>query len=155
MIPLRETQYPWIIGLRSYYWFVSGILGLAAIQRLSSTSFEIDADVMIIVSGLGIIVKIFIVSVLHGSKCGGHSYPQIYKTKNFLRKNLSSCSLILRIFGNVSISVTLLGASLIIKYYPRKNFNQSYSVYGVTVLLTTVPILRDIIRILMEDSNVQ
>lgn len=39
-------------------WVITGILVYAAVQRVISMDFEVEADTMIIVAGLGVVINI-------------------------------------------------------------------------------------------------
>ena len=45
-------------------WVVTGILVLMAIQRLVSGKYDIDAPIMLITAGVGVIVNIMLVKLI-------------------------------------------------------------------------------------------
>lgn len=46
-------------------WVLTGVLVYAAIQRVITMDFEVDADIMIIISAIGVIMNIMSVSFHH------------------------------------------------------------------------------------------
>ncbi|XP_052842670.1 proton-coupled zinc antiporter SLC30A2 isoform X2 [Drosophila gunungcola] len=63
-------------------WLLTSLLVVVAIQRIYSQDFELNVDMMMVISGIGIAINIVMVFVLHGSwfvgnghgHCHGHSH---------------------------------------------------------------------------------
>ena len=55
-------------------WVLTGVLVYAAVLRVVSMDFEVDADIMIIVAAVGVVMNIVLGLVLHGPGGHGHSH---------------------------------------------------------------------------------
>ncbi|KAH8356913.1 hypothetical protein KR084_005475 [Drosophila pseudotakahashii] len=52
-----------IVGI----WFLTTLLVVVAVQRIYSQDFELDVDMMMVISGIGIAINIVMMFILHGS----------------------------------------------------------------------------------------
>ncbi|XP_044248641.1 proton-coupled zinc antiporter SLC30A2 isoform X1 [Drosophila takahashii] len=52
-----------IVGI----WFLTTLLLIVAVQRIYSQDFELDVDMMMVISGIGIAINIVMMFILHGS----------------------------------------------------------------------------------------
>ncbi|EDV59866.1 zinc transporter 8 [Drosophila erecta] len=66
-------------------WFVTFLLVVVAIQRIYSQDFELNADMMMLISGIGIAINIVMMFVLHGSwfvSGNGHGHSHSHSHGN-------------------------------------------------------------------------
>ncbi|KAL1418661.1 hypothetical protein MTO96_025698 [Rhipicephalus appendiculatus] len=124
-----------------FIWVLTGILVYTAVQRIYHDDYDIDADIMLIVSGTGVAMNIIMGLVLHGCcPCagmsqhghnhglGGHSHGRSSERPN------------------INIRAAFI------------HYNSQYKIadpictfiFSALVLFTTVSILRDAVFILME-----
>ncbi|EDW89826.1 zinc transporter 2-like [Drosophila yakuba] len=66
-------------------WFVTTLLVVVAVQRIYSQDFELNADMMMLISGIGIFINIVMMFVLHGSwfvSRNGHGHSHSHNHEN-------------------------------------------------------------------------
>ena len=114
-------------------WVVTGILVYLAIQRLINTEFDINAKVMLITSGIGVIINIVMGLTLHqhghshGGLSGhshgasdaeshpllshGHSHNQLHE-----RENINVRAAFVHVMGDLIQSTGVFTAALVIYF---------------------------------------
>uniref|UniRef100_A0A3B4X0D0 Probable proton-coupled zinc antiporter SLC30A3 n=1 Tax=Seriola lalandi dorsalis TaxID=1841481 RepID=A0A3B4X0D0_SERLL len=123
-------------------WIVTGALVYLATERIVRNDYEIDGHVMLVTSGCAVIVNI--IPVAHGhahTLLGGHG-------------NTSVRAAFIHVVGDLLQSVGVMVAAIIIYFRPEYKVADPICtfLFSVFVLCTTVTILRDVFRILMEGS---
>nr|CAD7397813.1 unnamed protein product [Timema poppensis] len=148
------------LGSVAIIWVMVGIFIYMASLRVMQQDFTIDADTMIILSAVGVIINIFMGVVLHGT-CGclrsalhghshgnshGHSHGATSKT------NINVRAALIHVIGDFIQSVGVLVAALVIKFYPEAKLADPICTFAFSgmVLVTTIPILGETFNILME-----
>uniref|UniRef100_A0A915DK42 Uncharacterized protein n=1 Tax=Ditylenchus dipsaci TaxID=166011 RepID=A0A915DK42_9BILA len=159
-------------------WVLTSLLVYMAIKRIVEADYEVDADVMMLTATLGVAFNLVIGALLHFSKSrAGHSHfgmPAGHKhshdsscsstssgscesIEKGLEKgahkhvNLNIRAAFVHVLGDLVQSIGVLIAALIIKFTgfaladPICTF-----LFGFLVLLTTIPVLRDTVQVLME-----
>jgi zinc transporter 2 len=167
-------------------WVATGILVYMAIERCIHQSFEVKPTEMIIVASCGVLFNIVMFFVLHANTCGnsishhghshrgnhGHSHnDDVLVVDNTSRhnhedvvkqtislNNINVQAAIIHVIGDFVQSVGVLLAAILIKIKPECKLADPICtfVFSVLVMITTITIMRDIIRVLMEGvpSNV-
>ncbi|XP_069940870.1 proton-coupled zinc antiporter SLC30A2 isoform X2 [Cherax quadricarinatus] len=145
-------------------WVITGILVYAAIQRVISMEFEVEADTMIIVSALGVVINIILGVVLHAGSGGhghshgglGHSHSQSGRGASYdqdaSNNNINIRAAFIHVLGDLIQSIGVLIAAYIIRFYPQYKVADPICtfIFSVLVMITTVPILKDLGTVLME-----
>uniref|UniRef100_A0A673CB51 Probable proton-coupled zinc antiporter SLC30A3 n=2 Tax=Sphaeramia orbicularis TaxID=375764 RepID=A0A673CB51_9TELE len=150
-------------------WIVTGALVYLAIERIVRNDYEIDGHVMLITSGCAVIVNIVMAYILHHSTtfhAHGSGYHQIDEngqspvshghshTLLSGHGNTSVRAAFIHVVGDLLQSVGVMVAAIIIYFRPEYKVADPICtfLFSVFVLCTTVTILRDVFRILMEGS---
>lgn len=145
-----------------FIWVLTGILVYTAAQRIYHDDYDIDANIMLIVSGTGVAMNIFMGLVLHGCcPCAGitqhghthglgtHGHGQRQPTE---RTNINIRAAFIHVLGDLLQSIGVLISAYVIKYNPQYKIADPICtfIFSALVLFTTVSILRDAVFILME-----
>ncbi|XP_041814992.1 zinc transporter 2 [Chelmon rostratus] len=148
-------------------WIVTGALVYLAIERIVRNDYEIDGHVMLVTSGCAVIVNIIMAYILHHSTtfhAHGSGYHQIDEdgrspvghSHSLLsgHGNTSVRAAFIHVVGDLLQSVGVMVAATIIYFRPEYKVADPICtfLFSVFVLCTTVTILRDVFRILMEGS---
>ncbi|XP_061603045.1 zinc transporter 2 [Cololabis saira] len=150
-------------------WIVTGALVYLAIERIVRNDYEIEGHVMLVTSGCAVIVNIVMAYILHHSTSvhpHGSGYHQIDEngqspighghTHALLgdHGNASIRAAFIHVVGDLLQSVGVMVAAIIIYFRPDCKVADPICtfLFSVFVLCTTVTILRDVFRILMEGS---
>ncbi|CAL4112296.1 unnamed protein product, partial [Meganyctiphanes norvegica] len=161
-------------------WVITGILVYAAVERVISMDFEVEADTMIIISALGVVINIILGVVLHAGGGHGHSHGGFSghnhshghshsggnqnsststsgtagENANNPNRNLNIRAAFIHVIGDLIQSIGVLIAAYVIRYYPEYKIADPICtfIFSVLVVFTTVPILRDLSHILMEGA---
>ncbi|KAL7980487.1 hypothetical protein Chor_001641 [Crotalus horridus] len=134
-------------------WVVTGVLVYLAVERLISDNYEIEGDAMLITSGCAVAVNIMMGIILHQSGHGhshhGHSHSHKEGTQN-----TSVRAAFIHVVGDLVQSIGVLVAAIIIYFKPEYKYVDPICtfVFSILVLGTTLSILRDVIRVLMEGT---
>eukprot|EP00096_Caligus_rogercresseyi_P008721 TRINITY_DN2816_c0_g1_i1.p1 TRINITY_DN2816_c0_g1~~TRINITY_DN2816_c0_g1_i1.p1 ORF type:complete len:397 (+),score=115.08 TRINITY_DN2816_c0_g1_i1:2070-3260(+) len=127
-------------------WYVTGILLYLAIDRLFSMEFEVEPDIMMITGGIAVIFNLILGWVFHGQsssggKGGSHSHEHINIRAAFIH-----------VLGDLVQSIGVFIAAVIIKLWPEYKVADPICtlIFSIIVFCTTINILRDTLRILME-----
>uniref|UniRef100_A0A8C8E0R8 Probable proton-coupled zinc antiporter SLC30A3 n=2 Tax=Oryzias sinensis TaxID=183150 RepID=A0A8C8E0R8_9TELE len=150
-------------------WVVTGALVYLAIERIVQNDYEIEGHVMLATSGCAVIVNIIMAYILHHSTTlhpHGSGYHQIDEdgrspvnhghahTLLGGHSNTSVRAAFIHVIGDLLQSVGVMVAAIII--YVRPEYKVADPIctflFSLFVLCTTVTILRDVFRILMEGS---
>uniref|UniRef100_A0A674D9F1 Probable proton-coupled zinc antiporter SLC30A3 n=1 Tax=Salmo trutta TaxID=8032 RepID=A0A674D9F1_SALTR len=158
-------------------WIVTGVLVYLAIERIVKNDFEINSQAMLITSGCAVIVNIIMAYILHHSttfrpqRSGyqqidengqshlgpshshvghGHSHALLGHGHG----NTSVRAAFIHVLGDLLQSVGVLVAAIVIFYRPEYKVADPICtfLFSVFVLGTTITILRDVFRILMEGA---
>ncbi|KAK2889891.1 zinc transporter 2 [Channa argus] len=150
-------------------WIVTGALVYLAIERIVRNDYEIDGHVMLVTSGCAVIVNIIMAYILHHSTtfhAHGSGYHQIDEdgqspvtqghshTLLSGHGNTSIRAAFIHVVGDLLQSIGVMVAATIIYFRPEYKVADPICtfLFSVFVLCTTVTILRDVFRILMEGS---
>lgn len=135
-------------------WFITAILIWIAIQRIINQSYEVDAKIMLITSGLAILVNVIMgVQLGHGHSHGGsksageggsHSHDV----------NINVRAALIHVIGDVLQSIGVFVAALIIFFKPEWAIADPICtfLFSIIVLYTTFSILKDALLVLMEGT---
>ncbi|GFQ89884.1 zinc transporter 2 [Trichonephila clavata] len=129
-------------------WLLTGILLYAAVQRIISLDFDIDASIMVILAIIAMITNIVLGCILLFPGSSNKT-----EKKSLLRKHgMGLRSAFIHVLGDVAHGAGLLVASLVIYFVPEYKIADPICtvVFSVIVLITTLSILKDIILVLME-----
>ncbi|KAH1014605.1 hypothetical protein HUJ05_012454 [Dendroctonus ponderosae] len=132
-------------------WFLVGIFLVLALKRLYLEEYNIDANTMIIVASIGLLVNIIMGAVLHGI-CHGHSHgPQLQDPDNI---NVRAASA--HVLGDLVQSIGVLLAAVIIKIFPNAQAADPICtlIFSVIIIFTTARVGKDSIGLLMQGSPV-
>uniref|UniRef100_A0A3Q4BKQ1 Probable proton-coupled zinc antiporter SLC30A3 n=1 Tax=Mola mola TaxID=94237 RepID=A0A3Q4BKQ1_MOLML len=150
-------------------WIVTGALVYLAIERIVRNDYEIVGHVMLITSGCAVIVNIIMAYILHHSTTfhahgggyhqidGSGQSPEAHGHAHTLfgsQGNTSVRAAFIHVVGDLLQSVGVLVAATIIYLRPEYKVADPICtfLFSVFVLCTTVTILRDVFRILLEGS---
>ncbi|XP_068223401.1 proton-coupled zinc antiporter SLC30A2-like isoform X3 [Palaemon carinicauda] len=144
-------------------WLITGILVYAAVERVTSMDFEVESDVMIIVSALGVVINIILGVVLHtgsgghGHSHGGHGHSHGASSEqqsSGSNTNVNVRAAFIHIIGDLLQSIGVLIAAYVIKFYPDYKIADPICtfIFSVLVIVTTIPIMRDLSHVLMEGT---
>jgi len=132
-------------------WVVTGILVYLAIQRVLYQDYEINATVMLITSGIGVLVNIIMGCSLHqhGHSHGGGGHEHSHSKAE---ENINVKAAFIHVVGDFLQSLGVFVAALVIYFYPTWVIIDPICtfVFSVLVLLTTIKILKDTVSVLLE-----
>ncbi|XP_071446212.1 proton-coupled zinc antiporter SLC30A2-like [Hetaerina americana] len=150
----------------SIIWVLTGICVFLAVVRIKHQDFEIEADTMMIVSALGIIINIAMGVVLHAGCCNvrhlhghsHHSYSSSLELEDSLEsrqtrpRNINLRAAIIHVLGDLILSVGVFISAVVIKAYPSAKLADPICtfIFSALVILTTAPVVRDAVHVLME-----
>ncbi|XP_045717378.1 zinc transporter 8 isoform X1 [Phyllostomus hastatus] len=125
-------------------WAVTGVLVYLACERLLYPDYQIQATVMIIVSGCAVAANIVLSVILHQRR-PGHSHKEV-------QANASVRAAFVHTLGDLFQSISVLTSALIIYFKPDYKVADPICtfVFSVLVLASTVTILKDFSILLME-----
>jgi zinc transporter 2 len=134
-------------------WVVTGVLVYLAIERIVNASYEIDALLMLITSGVGFFINIVMGCSLHQH---GHSHGPGTREPGHSHKegNINVKAAFIHVIGDFLQSLGVLVAAIVIYFRPDLGIIDPICtlVFSVLVLATTIKILGDIVRVIMEDT---
>ncbi|XP_064470714.1 proton-coupled zinc antiporter SLC30A2-like isoform X2 [Ornithodoros turicata] len=142
-----------------FVWILTGILVYSAIRRIQYSDYEIDADVMLIVSGSSVAMNIVMGLVLNGCcPIGGaqrhhhHSHGLSSRVGHTEPSNINIKAALIHVLGDLLQSIGVLISAYIIKYKPQYKIADPICtfIFSALVMCTTIPIMRDAVIILME-----
>ncbi|XP_041096329.1 zinc transporter 2-like, partial [Polyodon spathula] len=120
-------------------WVVTGVLVYLAVQRILTEQYEIDGRVMLITSGCAVAVNVI----------EGHD------TSASPQQNPSVRAAFIHVIGDLLQSVGVLIAAYVIYFKPEYKIIDPICtfLFSLLVLATTITILRDVLRVLMEGRS--
>uniref|UniRef100_A0A182NBF8 Cation efflux protein cytoplasmic domain-containing protein n=1 Tax=Anopheles dirus TaxID=7168 RepID=A0A182NBF8_9DIPT len=129
-------------------WVVTAILFYLAVLRTINRDFELDGEVMLITSGLGILVNVIMGATLHHhghSHAGGGHHEE---------ENINVRAAFIHVLSDFVQSLGVFIAALVIYFKPDWNIIDPICtfVFSLLVLATTIAIMRDAIFVLMEGT---
>lgn len=133
-------------------WVVTAILFYLAVLRTIERDFELDGEVMLITSGLGILVNVIMGATLHhhghshaGGGAGHHHEEE---------ENINVRAAFVHVLSDFVQSLGVFIAALVIYFKPEWNIIDPICtfVFSLLVLITTIAIMRDAIVVLMEGT---
>ncbi|XP_066228592.1 proton-coupled zinc antiporter SLC30A8 isoform X1 [Saccopteryx leptura] len=125
-------------------WAVTGVLVYLACERLLYQDYQIQATIMIIVSGCAVIANILLSVILHQPH-PGHNHKAV-------QVNASVRAAFVHALGDLFQSLSVLTSALIIYFRPDYKVADPVCtfVFSVLVLASTVTILKDFSTLLMQ-----
>ncbi|XP_073339950.1 proton-coupled zinc antiporter SLC30A2-like [Pagrus major] len=149
-------------------WAVTTVLVLSAIQRITDGDYDIDSRIMLITSGCAVGVNVLMVLILHQSGAShGHSHGfssgRLQRDKQGQEHghhhghhhgNASVRAAFIHVVGDLVQSVGVLLAATIIHFWPEYKVADPICTFLFSLLVvgTTLPITKDVFRILMEGT---
>lgn len=152
-------------------WYVTGILTYLAIERLQTGVFEIHDNAMVAVASAAVVFNVTLGLCLHGMCCtkltGMHGHSHSHSGHDRLReegdvevvgqaeKHINIRAALIHVLGDLLQSIGVLFSSILIKI-----FGDSCKIvdpictllFACIVILTTLTVLRDTLRILLEGT---
>lgn len=133
-------------------WLLAGIFCVVAVGRLLKKEYDIDANTMLIVASIGVVVNILMGAVLHGM-CHTHSHSG--RTAHTHRtENINVRAAAAHIIGDLLQSIGVLIAAIIIKIFPSAQVADPICtlLFSMIVVYATLKVAYDAIQILLEAS---
>uniref|UniRef100_T1JHY7 Cation efflux protein cytoplasmic domain-containing protein n=1 Tax=Strigamia maritima TaxID=126957 RepID=T1JHY7_STRMM len=138
-----------------------------AVERIVNKTYDIEADIMLITSAVGVAVNIIMGFVLHcggghghshGGGSGGHvhnaghSHNEENDDKEKDSRNINVRAALIHVIGDFIQSIGVFIAALVIYFRPDLGIMDPICtfLFSVLVLITTINILKDVILVLME-----
>ena len=146
-------------------WVVTGILVYAAILRIMSGDYDVDANIMLITSGIGVGFNIIMGCSLHqhghahGSNSSGDAelengaHGHAHDVHGNEKENINVKAAFIHVIGDFVQSIGVFIAALIIKFTENslKIVDPICTLlFSVLVLATTISILKNTMHVLME-----
>ena len=143
-------------------WVVTGILVYMAVLRVITRDFEIEAGAMLITSGFGVLVNIFMGASLHqhGHSHGGAAAVdqerggegQGDQHGHSHSENINVKAAFIHVVGDFLQSLGVFIAALVIYFKPEWTIIDPICtfVFSILVLATTISILKNTLEVLME-----
>ncbi|KAL1767872.1 zinc transporter 8 isoform X1 [Sigmodon hispidus] len=126
-------------------WVVTGVLVYLACERLLYPDYQIQANIMIIVSGCAVAANIVITAVLHQRRHFDHNHKEV-------EANASVRAAFVHALGDALQSISVLISALIIYFKPDYKIADPVCtfIFSILVLVSTIMILKDFSILLME-----
>ncbi|XP_063217612.1 proton-coupled zinc antiporter SLC30A2-like isoform X2 [Bacillus rossius redtenbacheri] len=144
------------LGSVSLIWMMTGIFVFMAVQRIISEDFTIEANTMMIVSGIGVAFNIIMGLVLNGAceavrHAHAHSHAHAHPHAK-QQRSINVRAAIIHVLGDLIQSVGVLVSAIVIKFYPQAKLIDPVCtfLFSAVVLATTVTIVRETTHVLME-----
>lgn len=134
-------------------WFITAILIWLAVERIINKTYEVDAKIMLITSGLAILVNVIMgIQLGHGHSHGGSSSPQDGSHSHDVNINVRAA--LIHVIGDVLQSIGVFVAALVIYFKPEWAIADPICtfLFSIIVLYTTFSILKDALMVLMEGT---
>ncbi|ELW72723.1 zinc transporter 8 [Tupaia chinensis] len=125
-------------------WVVTGVLVYLAGERLLHPEYQIQATVMIIVSGCAVAANIVLTMILHQRHLGHN--------RREAQSNASIRAAFVHALGDLFQSISVLISALIIYFKPDYKIADPICtfIFSILVLASTITILKDFTILLME-----
>ncbi|XP_063591806.1 proton-coupled zinc antiporter SLC30A2-like [Penaeus indicus] len=122
----------------------------AAVERVKGEAYTLDPDIMLLMAGLGIAINLVIALILHGCGCHGH-FHSAYKSE---KQNINVRAALVHVVADTLQTVAVMAAAVVVKFWPEYKIADPILtfVFGFIVVVTTLPILRDLAHVLMEGT---
>ncbi|KAM9155455.1 putative proton-coupled zinc antiporter SLC30A3 [Pangshura tecta] len=145
-------------------WVVTGVLVYLASARIISNDYEIEARAMLVTSACAVGINVIMAYILHQSVTGhGHArgYEKMEESPGCcappgspLPGSTSVRAAFVHVVGDLLQSLGVLTAATVIYVEPQYKIADPVStfLFSVFVLGSTVTILRDVFRVLMEGA---
>uniref|UniRef100_A0A8C3G8G0 Probable proton-coupled zinc antiporter SLC30A3 n=1 Tax=Cyclopterus lumpus TaxID=8103 RepID=A0A8C3G8G0_CYCLU len=143
-------------------WAVTAALVALAAQRIHDGDFDIDSRIMLVTSGCGVGVNVLMVLILHQSGAShGHAHAHALPAKqrqgsghHHSHGNAAVKAAFIHVLGDLVQSLGVLLAATIIYFWPEYKVADPICtfLFSVLVLATTLPITKDVLRILMAGA---
>ncbi|XP_061600068.1 proton-coupled zinc antiporter SLC30A2-like isoform X2 [Cololabis saira] len=138
-------------------WAVTAVLVWSAVQRIAHGDYDVDSDIMLLTSGGAVGVNILMVLILQQSGAAhGHGHGAVASPRPRCRRhgNASVRAAFIHALGDLLQSVGVLLAAAIIHVWPECKVADPVCtfLFSILVVVTTLPVTRDVFRILMEGS---
>lgn len=132
-------------------WVVTGALVWNAKSRIQTGEYNVEAQTMLITSGLGVGATIIMAIALHQGHGHGHS-PDAEAGAAQKKENINVKAAFIHVLGDFFQAIGVFIAALIIYFKPEYAIIDPICtfVFSFIVLLTTIKILKDALEILME-----
>ncbi|KAG5877578.1 hypothetical protein JTB14_003729 [Gonioctena quinquepunctata] len=156
--PTKKMLFGWyraeVIGALTsvlMIWVVTGVLVYMAAQRIIHKTYEVNSEIMLITSGLGVVVNLIMGCTLHQhghTHSGDHSIGESHKEK----ENINVRAAYIHVLGDFLQSFGVFVAAIVIYFKsdwmivdPICTF-----LFSILVLITTFAIIKDALLVLME-----
>ncbi|XP_075219308.1 proton-coupled zinc antiporter SLC30A2-like [Lycorma delicatula] len=128
-------------------WILTGVFIYIAVLRIRHLDFKINANTMIIVSVLGILVNIVMGLLLHGTCFRSHNHSHSRRDNN-----INVRAAIIHVMGDFIQSIGVFVSAVIIKFHPEAKIVDPICTFffSLIVLATTMNVLSDSIWVLLE-----
>ncbi|KAM9707470.1 proton-coupled zinc antiporter SLC30A2-like [Menidia menidia] len=141
-------------------WAVTAVLVWSAAQRMAGGDYDIDSRIMLVTSACAVGVNILMALILHQSGAshahshGGSGRRPQRETRPHGHGNASVRAAFIHVLGDLLQSVGVLLAAIIIHFRPEFKVADPICtfLFSVLVIGTTVPVTKDVFRILMEGA---
>uniref|UniRef100_A0A8D2J4B0 Probable proton-coupled zinc antiporter SLC30A3 n=1 Tax=Varanus komodoensis TaxID=61221 RepID=A0A8D2J4B0_VARKO len=132
-------------------WLVTGVLVYLASARIASGDYEIDAPAMLGTSACAVGVNVIMAYLLHQPGCPHSHGPG---AGGYEPVGAAVRAAFVHVVGDLLQSIGVFVAAAVIYFEPRYKIADPVSTYlfSVFVLGSTLTILRDVFRVLMEGS---
>uniref|UniRef100_UPI0037E73977 proton-coupled zinc antiporter SLC30A2-like n=1 Tax=Semicossyphus pulcher TaxID=241346 RepID=UPI0037E73977 len=143
-------------------WAVTAVLLISAVQRITEGNYDIDSQIMLMTSGCAVGVNVLMVLILHQSGAS-HSHSHGLPSARLQSQehghhhghgNASVKAAFIHVVGDLVQSVGVLLAATIIHFWPEYKVADPICtfLFSALVLGTTLPVTKDVLRILMEGT---
>uniref|UniRef100_A0A8C9ZBK4 Probable proton-coupled zinc antiporter SLC30A3 n=1 Tax=Sander lucioperca TaxID=283035 RepID=A0A8C9ZBK4_SANLU len=137
-------------------WAVTAVLVITAIQRITDGDYDIDSQIMLLTSGCAVGVLVLYLSFsFHATfyfYSSGASHGHSHSFPSSRHGNGSVKAAFIHVVGDLVQSVGVLLAATIIHFWPEYKAADPICtfLFSVLVLGTTLPVTKEVFRILME-----
>ncbi|XP_036118898.1 zinc transporter 3 isoform X5 [Molossus molossus] len=144
-------------------WMVTGILLYLAFIRLLHSDYHIEGGAMLLTASIAVCANLLMAFVLHqagphhshGSRGAEYAPLEEGPSEPLSLGNTSVRAAFVHVLGDLLQSFGVLAASILIYFKPQCKAADPIStfLFSVCALGSTAPTLRDVLRVLMEDST--
>ncbi|XP_067009180.1 proton-coupled zinc antiporter SLC30A2 isoform X2 [Anabrus simplex] len=141
-------------------WVITGILVYMAIERIVTDDYDIDAEIMLITSAIGVAVNLVMGLTLHqhghshgGGRASSHSHEgESGGSSHSHEQNINVRAAFIHVVGDFIQSFGVFLAALVIYYKPTWIIIDPICtfLFSILVLITTFAIIKDTLLVLME-----
>ncbi|KRT85907.1 hypothetical protein AMK59_868, partial [Oryctes borbonicus] len=136
-------------------WILAGTFSILAIGRLIKGEYQIDANTMLIISSIGLLINLIMGTVLHSGLNHGHGHSHSPHMHSHA-ENINVRAATAHIIGDILQSAGVLLTALIVKFVPEAKVLDPICtvVFAVIVVFATLKVAKDSFLILLESSHV-